>query len=138
MWLAMLRVLIVNDSSDTRALVRGVQEHGASEVEVYEASSGMDALRMLPRGSFGLVIADLNMPDVNGLELIRFVRQTPQHRDTALLVFSTVSSDRDRERALALGADAFLPEPFSPEGLQDAVAKALEVRGGGAAASEPT
>lgn len=111
-----------------RTFVRAVLEEGPEEVEVQEAASGFDALRLLPRGSYGLLITDINMPDINGLELLRFVRQGAQHRDTAVLVISTMSSERDRERALALGADVFLPKPFSPETLRDAVAKCRELQ----------
>lgn len=121
-----------------RTFVRAVLEQGPEEVEVHEATSGFDALRLLPRGSYGLVITDINMPDINGLELLRFVRQGPQHRDTAVLVISTMSSERDRERAIALGADVFLPKPFSPETLRDAVTRCRELRGGGAARPEVT
>ncbi len=121
-----------------RTFVRGVLEQGPEEVEVQEAASGFDALRLLPRGSYGLVITDINMPDINGLELLRFVRQGPQHRDTAVLVISTMSSERDRERALALGADVFLPKPFSPEALREAVAKCREIRGTGSTRPEAT
>ena len=120
-----------------RTFVRAVLEQGPEEVEVHEAASGFDALRLLPRGSYGLVITDINMPNINGLELLRFVRQGPQHRDTAVLVISTMSSERDRERALALGADVFLAKPFSPETLREAVAKCREIRGGGSAAAPP-
>ena len=117
-----------------RTFIRAVLEDGqGDEVEVDEAASGFDALRLLPRGSYGLVITDINMPDINGLELVRFVRQGPQHRDTGLLVISTMSSERDRDRALALGADVFLAKPFTPEALQEAVKKCLALRAGGAA-----
>ena len=121
-----------------RTFVRTVLEQGPEPLEVQEAASGFDALRLLPRASYGLVITDINMPDINGLELLRFVRQGSQHRDTAVLVISTMSSDRDRERALALGADVFLPKPFSPEALRDAVAKCREIRGAGGARPEVT
>jgi two-component system, chemotaxis family, chemotaxis protein CheY len=132
----MLRVLVVEDSPAMRTFVRSVLEQGLEEVEVQEAASGFDALRLLPRGSYGLVITDINMPDINGLELLRFVRQGPQHRDTAVLVISTMSSERDRERALALGADAFLAKPFSKETLLDAVVQCLAQRQGGAIRQE--
>jgi two-component system chemotaxis response regulator CheY len=128
----MFRVLVVEDSPAMRTFVRTVLEQGPEEVEVHEATSGFDALRLLPRGSYGLVITDINMPDINGLELLRFVRQGPQHRDTAVLVISTMSSERDRERALALGADVFLAKPFSPETLREAVLRCRELRGGAA------
>ena len=95
------------------------------EVEVVEASSGFDALRLLPRGPYDLVITDINMPDINGLELIKFVRESEHLRRVAVMIISTQSSDRDRERGLALGADAFLAKPFTPEALREAVASSL-------------
>ena len=127
----MLRILIVEDSSAMRTYVRAALE-GAPElgsaVEIVEASSGFDALRLLPRNTYDLVITDINMPDINGLELIRFVRQSEHLRSVALLIISTQSSDTDRKRGLALGADYFLAKPFTPELLRGAVTRALGVR----------
>lgn len=103
-----------------RAFVRSVLESadsGLADVEVVEASSGFDALRLLPRGPYHLVITDINMPDINGLELVRFIRQSDQHKATRVLLISTQSSEKDRERGMALGADAYLAKPFSPESL---------------------
>jgi two-component system chemotaxis response regulator CheY len=93
--------------------------------EITEASSGFEALRLLPRSRYDLVIADVNLPNIDGLELIRFVRQSAQNRDVGLIVISNRSSDRDRERALAVGADAFLAKPFAPDILRDAIVRVL-------------
>src|SRR3954467_165300 len=120
----MARILIVEDSAAMRTYVRAALE-GAPElgdVEIVEAASGFDALRLLPRGTYDLVITDINMPDINGLELIRFVRQSAHLREVALLIISTQSSERDASRALALGADEFLAKPFTPEALREKVA----------------
>ncbi len=129
----MLRILIVEDSPAMRTYVRGALE-GAPELggdlEIAEAASGFDALRLLPRSAYDLVVTDINMPDINGLELIRFVRQSTHLLAVALLVISTQSSDRDRSRSLALGADEFLPKPFTPEQLVSAVVKCLAARRG--------
>lgn len=121
----MPRFLVVDDSAAMRTFVRSVLESSETDVEVVEAASGFDALRLLPRGRYDLVITDINMPDINGLELIRFVRQSEHHKNTALVVISTQSSDRDRERGLKLGANAFLSKPFTPEALCEAVAQSL-------------
>lgn len=130
----MIRILIVEDSSAMRTYIRagleGAPELG-DELDIVEAGSGFDALRLLPRSSYDLVITDINMPDINGLELLRFVRQAPHLRRVALLVISTQSSDRDRDRALALGADVFLAKPFTPEVLRGAVARSLGTRQSG-------
>ena len=127
----MLRILIVEDSSAMRSYVREALETApelGEDLEIVEASSGFDALRLLPRNTYDLVVTDINMPDINGLELIRFVRTSNHLRRVALLVISTQSSERDRARCLALGADAFLAKPFTPELLRGAVAQSLGAR----------
>lgn len=97
--------------------------------EVHEASSGLVALARMPREQFGLVIVDVNMPDLNGLELISFLRKQKAHTNTPVILMSTESSTRDRERGLALGANAFLSKPFSVEELCVLVRKQLTDHG---------
>lgn len=91
------------------------------EIEIVEAASGFEALRLLPRGPYDLVITDINMPDINGLELVNFIRKSEHHRTTPLIIVSTQSGERDRLRGIALGADAFIAKPFEPEQLRDLV-----------------
>ncbi len=131
------RILVVEDSVSMRSFVRNALEAGTAEVgevEVTEASSGFDALRLLPRGPYDLVITDINMPDVNGLELVQFIRKSERHKATPVLLISTQNSDRDRERGLALGANDYLAKPFTPENLCSAASRQL---GGGASPAEP-
>lgn len=115
------RILVVEDSSAMRAFVRAALEEAAVAREVVEAASGFEALRILPREAFDLAIVDINMPDVNGLELIRFMRGSEAHKETPLLVISSEASPRDRERGLSLGANRYLAKPFTAEALVDAV-----------------
>lgn len=126
----MARILIVEDSPAMRSYVRSAledQELGlAGEVEIVEAVSGFDALRLLPRGAFHLVVTDINMPDINGLELIRFVRQSDRYHGLGILIISTQATARDVDRGLKLGANGYLPKPFTPEALRDAVLACLE------------
>ena len=119
-----VRVLVVEDSSAMRAFVRATLESDG-DYEVTEAASGFEALRVLPRATFDLAVLDINMPDINGLELISFMRKTDAHKHTPLIVISTEASDRDRTRALELGANAFVPKPFTPEDLLAAVSRLL-------------
>ena len=124
----MPRILVVEDSVSMRAFVRGALEGdpaGLGGVEVVEAASGFDALRLLPRGSYDLVITDINMPDINGLELVQFIRQSERHKSVPVVLISTRSSERDRERGLALGANAYLAKPFSQEMLRQEAARHL-------------
>ena len=125
----MPRILVVEDSTSMRAFVRTALEEQPStlgELTVVEAASGFDALRLLPRGPYALVISDINMPDINGLELVRFIRTSEQHQSTPVILISTQSSERDRQRGLALGADAYLAKPFTEEALRKLALEQLE------------
>ena len=82
-------------------------------------------MRLLPRTKYDLIITDINMPDVNGLELIHFIRRSEQYRTTPLVIISTQATERDVDRGMALGADAYVPKPFTPESLRAACAKLL-------------
>lgn len=110
-----------------RAFVRTalVTSLGLGELEVAEAKSGFDALRLLPRGAWDLVITDINMPDINGLELISFLKNSEAHHATPVLIISTASAERDRERGLKLGARGYLTKPFSVEALAEQVRAVL-------------
>jgi two-component system, chemotaxis family, chemotaxis protein CheY len=122
----MPRILVVEDSQSMRSFVRTALESstaGLAPLDVVEAASGFDALRLLPRGPYDLVITDINMPDINGLELISFMRRSEPHTTTPVLIISTQSSERDRERGLALGANAHLSKPFTQEALLAEVLK---------------
>lgn len=128
----MPRILLVEDSTSTRQFVRVALESatlaGGGEIEVVEAASGFDALRLLPRGAYDLVISDVNVPDINGLELVRFVRGSERHRKTPLLLMSTQASARDRQRGLELGADEYLAKPFSEDDLRSSVNRLLKAQ----------
>src|SRR5262249_5556579 len=111
-------VLIVEDSPTMRALLVAALEGLAREIDVTEVASGFEALRRLPRERFDLIVTDVNMPDINGLELVSFVRRNPAYARVPLVIVSTEGSERDREKGMALGADAYLVKPFEPEQLQ--------------------
>jgi two-component system, chemotaxis family, chemotaxis protein CheY len=124
----MSRILVVEDSAAMRSFVRAALEEGDADdpLEVIEASSGFEALRLLPRGPYDCVITDVNMPDINGLELVNFIRKSDHHRKTPLIIISTQSSERDKQRGIALGADSYLAKPFEPEDLRDLVRAHLQ------------
>jgi two-component system chemotaxis response regulator CheY len=105
--------------------------------EIVEASSGFEALRLLPRGPYDLIITDINMADINGLELVRFIRASAHHRTTPLLIISSLRGEHDVERGLALGANAYLPKPFSPDQLGELCSRLLGGSAGGARPGEP-
>ncbi|BCR05127.1 response regulator [Desulfuromonas versatilis] len=111
------KILIAEDSSTMRALiVSSIAVMG--DYQIFEAANGFEALRLLPREKVDLVITDINMPDINGLELVSFVRSNPNYQSTPLIIISTEGSQRDREKGLKLGANAYLVKPFEPDELQ--------------------
>src|SRR6266702_5511494 len=93
--------------------------------EIVEANSGFEALRLLPREKIDLLITDINMPDINGLELISYVRNNPNYKDIPLFIISTEGRDKDREKGLSLGANEYLVKPFDPIKLQELIIKYL-------------
>ena len=121
----MKSVLIVEDSATTRAMIRAVIEDMEEDFTALEASTGFEALKLLPQGSFDLIITDINMPDVNGLELIHFVKTNPNYQHIPMVIVTTERSSEDRERGLALGASAYITKPFTSEQLQEVIAKIL-------------
>ncbi len=112
-----------------RSFVGSVLE-AAGDYEVDEVQDGFDALRLVPRADYGLVITDINMPDINGLELISAIRRHTRHAHTPLIVITTNDRDRDVERALRLGASAVLTKPFTAEALLQTIAAARAHVGG--------
>ena len=119
-----LRALVVEDSATMRSFVTAALEQGGP-FDVTEASSGFEALRTLPRASFDVIITDINMPDINGLELVRFVRESERHKTTPLILISTDGREADRERGMKLGASAYVIKPFGPEDLIAVVRRVL-------------
>jgi two-component system chemotaxis response regulator CheY len=113
---ARVHVLIVEDSATMRGFVTAALESGG-EYQVTQAKSGFEALKMLPRGQYDLIISDINMPDINGLELVRFIRDSDKHARTPLILISTDNRPADVERGMKLGANAYLTKPFLPEDL---------------------
>ena len=78
-----------------------------------EAGNGFEALKTLPTRRFDLIITDINMPDINGLELIGFVKSNPAYRDIPLIIVSTEKTEEDKKRGLALGAAGYVVKPFN-------------------------
>jgi two-component system chemotaxis response regulator CheY len=128
---AVPRILIVEDSPTMRSLLTSSLEELEGVVKITEASSGFEALRELPRGRYDLVVTDINMPDINGLELVSFVKSNETYRDIPLIIVSTEGSERDRAKGMELGADAYLVKPFEPDDLRETARSLLAGTEGG-------
>lgn len=120
----MHKVLVVEDSPAMRGLIASIVDD-VGGTEVVEAINGFDALRRLPRHSFALIITDINMPDLNGLELLSFIRKGANTLNTPVLIVTSEGSEKDRDRGMALGANAYLIKPFAPEELAATVRRLL-------------
>jgi two-component system, chemotaxis family, chemotaxis protein CheY len=97
------------------------------EVQPIEVASGFEALKMLPQQTFDIILTDINMPDINGLELLSFLKNHTNYKSIPVVIISTEKSDADRKRGLALGADDYLTKPFDPKDLQIIIRKLLKI-----------
>lgn len=118
------KILIAEDSPTMRSLIK-VTLAAIGDYRTVEVANGFEALRVLPREKVDLIITDINMPDINGLELINFIRNNENYQNTPLIIISTESSEKDREKGLSLGANAYLVKPFDPEHLQQLIREYL-------------
>ncbi len=109
--------LIVDDSSAVRAFVRAALED-ADFARVQEAETGFEALQLLASNAFDVVIVDVNMPDINGLELLAFMNKSPRQQGALKILISTRADGQDAKRGATLGADAFLAKPFGVDDLR--------------------
>ncbi len=114
------KILLVEDNNAMRNLVATALDQHLS-VDVYEAENGFAALKLIPDNEFQLIITDINMPDINGLELISFLRQHPVYKGVPILIITTEAGEEDRKRGLAIGADGYLVKPFTEGDLVDLV-----------------
>ena len=117
------RILAVDDSASIRQVERFVLS-GAG-YDVVEASDGREALTLLAGGPVNLILTDLNMPNLDGLGLIRGVRQDPAHRLTPIIMITTESDDVKKREGKAAGATGWIVKPFTPEQLLAVVKKVL-------------
>ncbi len=126
----MSRALIVDDSSAVRMLLaRILRDFG---FEVLEASNGRDALRILAAETvpIRLVLADWNMPVMNGLEMLKHLRQDPKHASLVVVMVTIESDLRQMTTALMAGANEYVMKPFTREILKEKLELAGALAGG--------
>jgi len=119
-------VLIVDDSSAIRTLIRSIVED-IGDINVLEASTGFEALKLLPVQPIDLALIDINMPDINGLELTNFIKNSEQYRHIPVIIITTEASEEDKKKGLGLGAHAYITKPFKYEELQEIVRESLRL-----------
>ena len=105
------QILVVEDSPTMRQLLSFALKR-LKNVEIVEASDGMDGLRKVTSDRYDLAFVDINMPVMDGLKLISLIRGEPSLTDMPICVITTEGASEDRERALALGANEYLTKPI--------------------------
>ncbi len=119
-----IRALVVDDSLPLRrSVMYALQRLG--DVVCIEAGDGAEAIKKLGAGPFDVVLTDINMPLLDGLKLISHIRGEPKLEKLPIVVITTESAEADKERALKLGADAYLVKPVKAQEVLDAVTKLL-------------
>ena len=125
-----MRILIVDDSSMMRAMIKRVVRMTQVPVEeILEAGDGAEALKLLESHDVQLLLTDINMPVMNGADLLRRVAGNDRWRDLTRVIISTDGSTQRREEAADLSVRCYLKKPFSPEVLRDVLTHAAEAAG---------
>ena len=112
----MSEVLVVDDSKVMREMIGACLRPDPS-LAVTQAASGLEAIERLSLHTFDLVVLDLNMPDIGGLEVVEFIRGQDKLRALPILVVTTRSEDTSRETVLAAGASRYMTKPFTPAAI---------------------
>jgi two-component system chemotaxis response regulator CheY len=120
----MKTVLIVDDSATMRRMV-GASLRGISETAFKEAANGLEAIEQLAVSSVNLIVLDLNMPDMHGLDVVQFVRRHPTFKAIPIIVLTTRGDGESQNAALAAGATLYMTKPFEPEVLEESARKLL-------------
>lgn len=123
------RVLIVDDSDTLRKLL-SFSLRLLEGCEVIEASSGFEALRLLKEQPIDLAIIDIYMPEMNGLQLLGYMKSDPSLSSIPVIILTSERGEEDRRRGMALGASRYLIKPFKPRSLMEIVRELLESKGG--------
>ncbi len=116
-----IRALVVDDSQAMRRSLMYALQRMGPWLHTDEAQNGAEGLKKLTGGQYDLVLTDINMPLMDGLKLIRHIRQTEAYRTVPIVVITTESATEDRQRAMTLGASAYLVKPVQSKAVQDTV-----------------
>jgi two-component system chemotaxis response regulator CheY len=122
----MPRILIVDDSPTIRKMVRA-SLRALESFDLVEASNGLEAIEQVAIGPVALVILDLNMPDMHGVDVLKFLRRHPGSRAVPVVVLTTRGDDSSRETAIAAGATQYMTKPFVPHMLLSTARELLGV-----------
>lgn len=121
----MKNVLVVDDSPTMRRMVIA-SLRGLPETRFTEAASGLEALEAMALAPVHLIILDLNMPDMHGMEVLRFVRRHQTYRALPIVVLTTKGDEASRTEVIEAGASLYITKPFNPAALAEHVRTLME------------
>jgi len=117
-----LRVLIVDDSSVMRKIVdRSLRQAGLDIKEVFEASNGVEALARMQETRVDLILSDINMPTMDGLELVRQLQAVKNAKGVPIVMVTTEAGESHVVQALSSGARGYIRKPFSPDQIRERI-----------------
>jgi two-component system chemotaxis response regulator CheY len=120
----MPQVLVVDDSKVMRDMITACLRPDPT-VSVTHAASGLEAIEQLSLAPYDLVVLDLNMPDIGGLEVVQFIRNQEKLKTLPILIVTTRGDDSSKSVVLEAGASQYMTKPFTPDALLGAVKSLL-------------
>ncbi len=124
-----IRVLIVDDSAVMRKIVeRCLRQAGIELKEVIEAGNGAEGLAAVQGGSMDLILSDINMPTMDGLEFLHGLKNLDNGKNTPVVMITTEGSESRVVEALSAGARGYIRKPFTPDNIKERVAPLLEAQ----------
>lgn len=125
----MKKILTVDDSSVIRNIISTILKTSGFSVDT--AVNGIDGLEKIYKNEYDLVISDINMPKMDGLTMIKTLRENKDYKNLKIIVLSTEEEDEDKERGLQAGANIYLIKPVKPKDLVTNVKMLLDKQYGG-------
>ncbi len=124
-----MKVLLIDDSAVMRLMLKSLLKQ-YDFTDVAEAGNGMEGIGILNKGPIDLILLDLHMPELDGLELLRMLKSNAHWRNIPVIII-TSDSEKDKLReGMKLGADSYITKPFRNEGLKEAIALAMRRKTG--------
>jgi two-component system chemotaxis response regulator CheY len=121
-----IRALIVDDSSVMRKIVeRCLRQAGMDLGQVLEASNGAEALALVNENAFDLILSDINMPVMDGLEFIKHLKEVESAKSIPIVMITTEGGEKSVLEALSLGAKGYIRKPFTPDQVKEHVIPVL-------------
>lgn len=123
--MSQIKALIVDDSSVMRKIVERSLRQAGLDLTVLEAGNGAEALGLLDENTVDLILSDINMPVMDGLEFVRQLQTLDKMRNVPVVMITTEGSETNVVQALSLGAKGYIRKPFTPDQVKEHVLPVL-------------